>query len=40
MLFPRGSEVKKVDHCYLSVDAMSQPMTISEGDSPPYGRIT
>ena len=29
-------EVKKVDHYYLSVDALTQPMTVRE-DSPPYG---
>ena len=29
-------EVKKVDHYYLSVDAMKGPMKVSEGESPPY----
>ncbi len=29
-------EVKKVDHYYLSVDALAQPMRVAE-DSPPYG---
>jgi hypothetical protein len=28
-------EVKKVDHYYLSVNAMTQPMTVRE-ESPPY----
>lgn len=30
-------EVKKVDHYYLSVDAMTQPIKISQGEPPPYG---
>ncbi|MGQ0812322.1 MAG: DUF3883 domain-containing protein, partial [Nitrospiraceae bacterium] len=30
-------EVKKVDHYYLSVDAMTGPMTVSEGEPPGYG---
>ncbi len=29
-------EVKKVEHYYLAVDALSQPMRVAE-DSPPYG---
>ncbi len=29
-------EVKKVDHSYLSVDAMTGPMTISETEPPRY----
>jgi hypothetical protein len=29
-------EVKKVEHYYLSVEAMTQPMQVRE-DSPPYG---
>jgi hypothetical protein len=29
-------EVKKVDHYYLSVDAMTQPIKISQGEPPPY----
>lgn len=33
-------EVKKVDHYYLSVNAMTQPMSVRE-ESPPYrGRET
>jgi len=30
-------EVKKVDHYYLSVDAMKGPMTVREGEQPTYG---
>lgn len=30
-------EVKKVDHYYLSVNAMTQSMTINEGEPPSYG---
>jgi hypothetical protein len=30
-------EVKKVDHYYLSVDAMNKPMRVSEGPQPSYG---
>jgi len=30
-------EVKKVEHYYLSVDAMTQPIKISQGEPPPYG---
>ncbi|MBI3799257.1 MAG: DUF3883 domain-containing protein [Deltaproteobacteria bacterium] len=30
-------EVKKVEHYYLSVNAMTQPMSVSE-ESPPYGK--
>ena len=30
-------EVKKVEHYYLSVDAMTQPMQVHE-DAPPYGK--
>ena len=30
-------EVKKVDHYYLSVDALTQPMSVSESPAP-YGR--
>ena len=30
-------EVKNVDHYYVSVDAVTQPMKISERESPPYG---
>ena len=29
-------EVKKVDHYYLSIDAVTQPMLVKE-DLPPYG---
>ena len=29
-------EVKKVDHYYLSIDAVTQPMLVKE-DAPPYG---
>ena len=32
-------EVKKVDHYYLSVDALTRPMRVRE-DSPPYGGDT
>ncbi len=32
----RRRQVKKVDHYYLSVDALTQPMQVRE-DSPPYG---
>jgi len=32
-------EVKKVDHYYLSVDALTQPTKVRE-DSPPYGGHT
>jgi hypothetical protein len=28
--------VKKVDHYYLAVDSLDQPMRLAE-DSPPYG---
>ena len=31
-------EVKKVDHYYLSVDSLAQPMRVSEPPPPPYGR--
>ncbi|MBI3799260.1 MAG: hypothetical protein HY268_20135 [Deltaproteobacteria bacterium] len=30
-------EVKKVDHYYLSINAMTQPMSVRE-ESPPYGK--
>ena len=33
-------EVKKVDHYYLSVDAVTGPMTVSEGGPPAYGEPT
>jgi SNF2 family DNA or RNA helicase len=29
-------EVKKVEHYYLAVDAMTQPITISQSEPPPY----
>jgi hypothetical protein len=29
-------EVKKVEHYYLTVDALSQPMQLSEPDQAPY----
>ena len=30
-------EVTKVDHYYLAVDAMTQPMKVKESEPPPYG---
>lgn len=33
-------EVKKVDHYYLSVDAMGGAMTVREGEPPGYGDAT
>jgi len=32
-------EVKKIDHYYLSVDALTRPIQVRE-DSPPYGGHT
>ena len=37
MIKEHDIEVKKVDHYYLSVDAMKGPMRVRE-DSPPYGK--
>ena len=31
-------EVKKVDHYWLSVDALTQPMQVGEPEPPPYWR--
>lgn len=31
-------EVKKVEHYYLAVDAMTQPMKVKEPEPPPYGK--